>query len=52
MEDEMNELEKNLFKITHEIKNPISVCKGYLDMLDPKDTKKAEKYLPIIKNEK
>ena len=51
MDDGMNELEKNLFKITHEIKNPITVCKGYLDMLDPKDVKKTEKYLPILKNE-
>ena len=25
---------KSLFKISHEIKNPLSVCKGYLDMYD------------------
>ncbi len=50
-EGSMTELEKNLFKITHEIKNPIAVCKGYLDMLNPKDTKKAQKYIPIIKSE-
>ena len=37
---EYKELEKekklkdSLFKITHEIKNPIAVCKGYLDMLN------------------
>ena len=53
----MKELEKekklraSLFKITHEIKNPISVCKGYLDMLDLKDPDKVNKYIPIIKNE-
>ena len=23
-----------LFKLTHEIKNPLTVCKGYLDMMD------------------
>ena len=51
IEENVDNLEKNLFKITHEIKNPIAVCKGYLDMMDPKDVKKTEKYLPILKNE-
>ena len=41
----------SLFKITHEIKNPIAVCKGYLDMLDVKNQKQVEKYIPIIKSE-
>ena len=41
----------SLFKITHEIKNPIAVCKGYLDMINPKDTKQVERYVPIIKSE-
>lgn len=50
-EHTMTELEKNLFKITHEIKNPIAVCKGYLDMMDVDDSEKMRKYLPIIKNE-
>ena len=45
------ELRTSLFKVTHEIKNPIAVCKGYLDMLDPKDQKKCIKYIPIIKGE-
>lgn len=44
-------LKSSLFKLTHEIKNPIAVCKGYLDMMDPKDSKKVKKYLPIIKSE-
>lgn len=47
----MSELEKNLFKITHEIKNPIAVCKGYLDMMDTSNMERVEKYLPIVKNE-
>ena len=51
IEENMDNLEKNLFKITHEIKNPIAVCKGYLDMMNPSDVKKTEKYLPILKNE-
>jgi len=53
----MKELEKeksirnSLFKIIHEIKNPIAVCKGYLDMIDLNNKKKIEKYAPIIKSE-
>ena len=44
-------LRTSLFKMTHEIKNPIAVCKGYLDMLDINNPKKVEKYIPIIKGE-
>ena len=44
-------LRTSLFKMTHEIKNPIAVCKGYLDMLDLDDRNKVEKYIPIIKGE-
>ena len=40
-----------LFHLAHEVKNPISVCKGYLDMLDVNNKEKIEKYIPIIKNE-
>lgn len=53
----LKELEKekvlrtSLFKLTHEIKNPLAVCKGYLDMLDLKDNKKIYKYIPIVKSE-
>lgn len=49
------EKEKNLrlalFKITHEIKNPITVCKGYLDMFDVKDQNKSQKYVDILQSE-
>ena len=44
-------LKNSLFKITHEIKNPIAVCKGYLQMMDYNDIKKVERYNNIIKNE-
>lgn len=44
-------LRESLFKITHEVKNPIAVCKGYLDMIDYNDQEKIEKYIPIIKDE-
>ena len=45
------QIQTSLFKITHEIKNPIAVCKGYLDMYDEKNTEKTKKYIPIIKDE-
>ena len=45
------EIRLSLFKITHEIKNPIAVCKGYLDMINVHDEKQVEKYIPIIKGE-
>ena len=45
------QIRTSLFKITHEIKNPIAVCKGYLDMLDVDNTNQVKKYIPIIKSE-
>ncbi len=53
----IKELEKekqirmSLFQITHEIKNPIAVCKGYLDMFDINNQEHSRKYVPIIKEE-
>ena len=41
----------SLFKITHEIKNPLAVCKGYLDMLNPNNLDQCNRYFPIIKEE-
>ena len=41
----------SLFKITHEIKNPLAVCKGYLDMFDVNNVSHSREYIPIIKNE-
>ena len=46
-----SKMKMSLFKITHEIKNPISVIKAYLDMLDTSDRNQVEKYIPIIKKE-
>lgn len=40
-----------LFKLTHEIKNPLAVCKGYLDMIDLEKKDKAIKYIDIMKQE-
>ena len=45
------EIRTSLFKITHEIKNPIAVCKGYLDMFDVNDLDHSHRYVPIIKEE-
>lgn len=45
------EIKNSLFKLTHEVKNPIAVCKGYLDMLDVNDSAKLNKYILIIKEE-
>ena len=45
------EVKNSLFKLTHEVKNPIAVCKGYLDILDVNDSVKLNKYIPIIKEE-
>ena len=41
----------SLFKITHEIKNPLAVCKGYLDMYDYNNINHSKEYIPIIKEE-
>lgn len=41
----------SIFQIAHEVKNPIAVCKGYLDMLDPTKQDKVNKYIPIIRSE-
>lgn len=45
------QIRTSLFKITHEIKNPIAVCKGYLDMFDINNESHSRKYIPIIRSE-
>ena len=49
--EEDKESKDSLFKITHEIKNPIAVVKGYLDMYDVNNIEHSNKYIPIIKEE-
>ena len=46
-----HQLKESLFKISHEIKNPIAVCKGYLDMYDTNNINQFKKYIPILKSE-
>ena len=50
LEKEKN-LKNSLFKITHEVKNPIAVCKGYLSMMDYNNIEKVKKYNEIILSE-
>lgn len=49
--EEKNNDDTIIFQIAHEVKNPIAVCKGYLDMLDTTKKDKINKYIPIIKSE-
>lgn len=44
-------LHTSIAKLTHELKNPLAVCNGYLDMLDLKDQAKSKKYMQIVKSE-
>lgn len=44
------QLQESLFKISHEIKNPIAVCKGYLELMDG-SINTYQKYVPIINKE-
>lgn len=45
------QIKNSLFKLTHEIKNPLAVCKGYLQMINLEEKEKTEKYIDIIKKE-
>ena len=45
------EIRTSLFKITHEIKNPLAVCKTYTDIFDYNDPECAKRYIPIISGE-
>lgn len=44
-------LRTSISKLTHELKNPIAVCNGYLEMLDLNNKEKTRKYIEIISNE-
>lgn len=49
---ENNKLFKtSIFKVTHEIKNPLAVIKGYLSIFDPYDSEKCLKYKNILEIE-
>lgn len=44
-------LYNSLSKLTHELKNPITVCKGYIEIMDKKGLSKNNKFIPIIEDE-
>ena len=44
-------LRTSISKLTHEIKNPLAVCNGYLEMMNEKDEIVKEKYLNIVREE-
>ena len=45
------EFKTAIFKVTHEIKNPLAVIKGYLDIFDSNDSEKCERYRNILLKE-
>lgn len=49
MISELEEIKIN--QLVHEIKNPLSICSGYLEMLPKTNKKNRNKYLSIIKEE-
>ena len=46
-----NEIRRSLFKISHEIKNPLAVLKAYIDIFDYNDKEKTKRYIKIISGE-
>lgn len=46
---EENMVKSSLFKIAHEVKNPLAVSLGYLEMLDINDFEQCKKYIPRVR---
>ena len=44
-------LKTSIFKLTHELKNPLAVCNGYLEMMDLSNESKTKRYFAILKDE-
>ena len=49
--EKIKKIKDALFKLTHEIKNPLAVCKGYLEMINLDKKESASKYIEIMKQE-
>ena len=44
-------MSNELKKLVHEIKNPLAVCSGYLEMINHSEGEPNNKYINIIKQE-
>ena len=49
--DKEKKLRASVFKLNHELKNPLAVCNGYLEMFEIATEQERHKYLGIIKDE-
>ena len=49
--DKEKKLRASVFKLNHELKNPLAVCNGYLEMIELATEQEKQKYLSIIKDE-
>lgn len=49
--DKEKKIKASIFKLNHELKNPLAVCSGYLEMLSSAPDNKKELYLNIINDE-
>lgn len=49
--DKEKKLRASVFKLNHELKNPLAVCNGYLEMFPEASKKNQDKYIEIMQNE-
>lgn len=49
--DKEKKLRASVFKLNHELKNPLAVCNGYLEMFPEASKKDQDKYIEIMQNE-
>lgn len=49
--DKEKKLRASVFKLNHELKNPLTVCNGYLEMFPEASKKNQDKYIKIMQNE-
>lgn len=49
--DKEKKLKASVFKLNHELKNPLAVCNGYLEMFPEASKKDQDKYIEIMQNE-
>lgn len=49
--DKEQKIKASIFKLAHELKNPLAVCSGYLEMIPKTENQKITDYLNIISDE-